>query len=78
MRLLENSFDGLHGSDGVKLVPAKLEIRSQKLEMGEAKLETGKLGEERLLRGPILWRESEGPELGAARVKFERDFVQGR
>jgi len=22
MRLLENSFDGLHGSDGVKLVPA--------------------------------------------------------
>ena len=41
-----------------------------------AKLE--KLGEERLLRGPILWRESEGPELGAARVKFKSDFVQGR
>jgi len=46
--------------------------------MGEAKLETGKLGEECLPRGPILWRESERPELGAAGVKFESDFVQGR
>ncbi len=56
----------------------KLETRRQKLEMGEAKLETGKLGEECLPRGPILWRESERPELGAAGVKFESDFVQGR
>jgi len=26
MRLLENSFNGLHGSDGVKLVPAVIRV----------------------------------------------------